>query len=464
MCTLVSMLLLTLKVVESDMEQLPTLLNIDWQRLPDLLHQSELGLTGFQNSDGGWVNADEIVTVFGHGEGEVPFLNQSFILNVTEALTTSCRGSGSGCHGENFLWRKLPDAPVSGRQDVAATSVNGALYIVGGFSYTSPYIFADFLRLSAPDGSGGRSWKTLTPFPYPVSMHAVASIGTRVYVQGGACYDRKRFYNFFSCDGKSIPGLGKRLYMFDTADPSGGWQRLSDNPGPPRANAALSAVNGSLYLIGGMSFVPVPNSSTTDSATLVDNWQYKPETNTWTRLPDFPIASCNFQTNGPMTTFQDRYIILIGGYQYGNTYYPNGTNSKSFGSPQRMCPVRTPSTIGIGCLHNCSVNMPNKTYMDNPKGVWSHEYNNDVFVYDTQENTFGRATGSSVHDIGLILPGCGAFPINNNLPQTNILGDKIFAIGGECNDIIINGETYGHYPPLALVGKITTLGMNHSTT
>ena len=111
-------------------------------------------------------------------------------------------------------------------------------------------------------------------------------------------------------------------------------------------------------------------------------------------------------------------------------------------------------------MQQCVVDMPNHTYMDgrhNGEFIWSHEYENDIFVYDTQKNRFGRAKATSTNDSGLILPNCGAFPINNNLPQVNVLGEKIFAVGGECNDRVIDGTTYGHYPPLALVGKIRSL-------
>lgn len=41
--------------------------------------------------------------------------------------------------------------------------------------------------------------------------------------------------------------------------------------------------------------------------------------------------------------------------------------------------------------------------------------------------------------------------------EVNVLNDSIFAVGGECNDRVIEGQSYGHYPPLAVVGKITAL-------
>ena len=295
---------------------LPSMLSIDWQRLPDA--QGFMGSKdGFQNSDGGWVSADSVVAAFGHGHGstsESSFFNTAYLLNVTAAAGTPCRGVGAGCNHKS--WQKLPDAPVSGRQDVASAVIGGAVYIVGGFSYSAPFSFADFLRLG-PDAAGKWSWTTLPSFPYPLSMHAVSSIGSKLYVQGGACYNRKAFFNWVDCLGGTA-GLGKRLYVFDVADPLAKWIRLPDLPGPPKANAALSSVNGSLFVLGGMSFVPNPKKgpNATSAMTLVDNWRFDPARGQWSQLVDLPVASGNFQTNGPMTAFEDRYIILIGGCAY----------------------------------------------------------------------------------------------------------------------------------------------------
>jgi hypothetical protein len=42
-----------------------------------------------------------------------------------------------------------------------------------------------------------------------------------------------------------------------------------------------------------------------------------------------------------------------------------------------------------------------------------------------------------------------------NLPQVNVNGDRIFAVGGENNDRVIGGDHYAHYPQMALFGKVT---------
>ena len=152
--------------------------------------------SGFQNSDGGWVTADSVAVAFGHGYGspigQSIFLNSTYLRTVTAAA--ACRARGARC-SKTAPWERLPDAPVDGRQDVASAVIDGAVYIVGGFSYSPPYSYSDFLRLDS-DVSGEWSWTPLPSFPYPVNMHGGSSIGTKLYVQGGACCNRKMFYNY----------------------------------------------------------------------------------------------------------------------------------------------------------------------------------------------------------------------------------------------------------------------------
>jgi hypothetical protein len=44
--------------------------------------------------------------------------------------------------------------------------------------------------------------------------------------------------------------------------------------------------------------------------------------------------------------------------------------------------------------------------------------------------------------------------MNDNLPQTNVVGSKVFVAGGECDPRTIGAELYTHYPRLALEGTI----------
>jgi len=110
-------------------------------------------------------------------------------------------------------------------------------------------------------------------------------------------------------------------------------------------------------------------------------------------------------------TFQDRYIILAGGYQYANVANPDGSTRPPYGTPRRF--------NGVG------------------------DYYNDVFVYDVETGNFGRADG---------------MPLNNNLSMTLVRNDEIYLIGGETGGAEVEGAFYGHHPELFLKGKIRVHG------
>ena len=97
---------------------LPIMLQVDWTRLPDIPAQGPAH-QGFQDSDGGWIDDDTVVTSFGYSSGGVPgFLNTSFLLNVTAATAAARRPSAllespltakTGCSYE-FPGGKCPTA------------------------------------------------------------------------------------------------------------------------------------------------------------------------------------------------------------------------------------------------------------------------------------------------------------------------------------------------------------------
>ena len=66
---------------QSDLKKM---VHIDWRRLPDIPKQGSTK-SGFQDSDGGWLSDDTVVTAFGYSSGGVPgFLNTAWILNTSE--------------------------------------------------------------------------------------------------------------------------------------------------------------------------------------------------------------------------------------------------------------------------------------------------------------------------------------------------------------------------------------------
>jgi hypothetical protein len=229
----------------------------------------------------------------------------------------------------------------------------------------------------------------------------MVTVGTKIYAIGGADYDLNAFYTRADRAGGQN-GYGARTYVFDTASPGAGWAQLPDVPGTPRWVHATAADGDKVYVIGGATGgEPTYN-------TVVDNWVLDTTTNTWSRIRDLPVASGNFP-NGRIVV-DDRYILLIGGYQYGAVENPDGSTRPVYG---------TTTKVNAG----------------NP-------YNSDIWVYDTQTNLFGTAS---------------SLPLNNNMPTAVYADGTLHLIGGETNGAQVFDQSFAHHPDLYLVGDVTVI-------
>lgn len=380
----------------SDTPTLKQILAITWKKGPDLPQ-------GFQDSNAGIVS-NMLVTACGFCSGKqvglvpetqtIPGKEGKYprgFLKKTWALDLSHPGTG---------WRAFPDFPGAARQHSLSTVVDDRLYCWGGYSYSEPFSYNDGYCLSINNGKG--DWQPLPPLPRSIASSGVCAIGSKIYVFGGSHYDGKLIYTESNGRGGD-QRQGARLLTIDTKNLAMGWQELPECPGTPRMVHATAAVNGILYVIGGAAGNDNP---TGQYCTIVDNWSYDPRSRRWQRLRDTPIATGNF-TSGAIV-FENRYILLIGGYQYKHVLDPDGGIRPPYGKTS-------------------------KHYPNNP-------YNSDIFVFDTQTNTFGTAT---------------SLPLNSNLSMTVVRGDEVHLLGGETGGAEIEGERFGHHPDLYLIGHIT---------
>lgn len=375
-------------------DSLRQMFSITWEKGPNLPQ-------GFQDSDGGIVN-NTLVTVGGFCQGTTCWPNQEQL--DAEKPGVYPRGFLQKAWGLNLQspqsgWQSLPDFPGAARQELFSMTVNDQLYCWGGFSYSDPYCYSDGYRLSQKDGVW--TWDALPSLPSPVASSGICSIGSKIYVVGGADYNAEKLYTNADRDANNAR-LGSRLLVLDTNKLDAGWQSLAACPGTPRMVQATATVGGSLYVIGGATG---NDNSTEGYATVVDNWKYDPATNAWTRIRDMPVSTGNFPSGS--IVYDDRYVMLIGGAQYANVIGPDGSVTSPYGTVSKYYPENV--------------------------------YNSDVFVYDTQTDMFGTATG---------------LPLNNNLPMTVVEGNRIHLIGGEIGGCTIDGELYGHHPELYLIGTI----------
>jgi hypothetical protein len=124
------------------------------------------------------------------------------------------------------------DEPLS---DLGAATVGGATYLVGG--YTGSRYASAVLRV-------GRANRTTTVARLPVGLRyaGVAALGGKIYVAGGL----------------TPAGESRAVYVLDPARST--VERLTALPAP-ESHAALAALRGQLYLVGGRSVLRIDPSS-----------------------------------------------------------------------------------------------------------------------------------------------------------------------------------------------------------
>lgn len=379
---------------QHEVPPLPRMLHITWAKGPNLPQ-------GFQDSSGGIVRG-KLVTCCGFCQGASHWTGHRRCAGKDHKYPRGFLNKVWGIDLDSMeAWQSLPNFPGEARQSACSTVVRDQLYFWGGFSYSAPYCYQDGYRLSA-DSSGEWRWDRLPDLPHPLCGASMVSLDSRIYLFGGADYDLEGFFTNTDRHGRNEK-YGARLFAIDTRHLESGWETLRPcEHGTPRWVSGAAAVNGKLYIMGGGSG---SDNATGAYCTVVDNWRYDPGTDTWAPVDDLPIASGNFPSGH--IVYQNRYLVLVGGYQYAKVTNPDGSAAEPYGKPF-------------------------KHYGD-------RAYYSDVFVYDTMEGTFGSAD---------------PLPLNNNMPMTVVDGSRIFLIGGETDGAVIDGECFGPHPDLCLIGRI----------
>jgi N-acetylneuraminic acid mutarotase len=156
---------------------------------------------------------------------------------------------------------------------VALASYNNKIYAFGGFVYpTSGSAAWVPIDNSWEYDPAADSWKALPPMPIKRGAASAAAVGDRIYVIGGATTQPWSKENFLS---PATPQRG--LGTVQAYDPkTNTWKELASMP-TPRNHAAIGAVNGKIYMIGGRvgaAFIGLASDTS-----LVE--VYDPATDTW---------------------------------------------------------------------------------------------------------------------------------------------------------------------------------------
>ena len=154
----------------------------------------------------------------------------------------------------------LPVEPMpTARESVAACTVDGKIYAIGGFPGRS----ARGIRTNERYDPATNSWTRMAPMPTGRRMPVTGVVDGKCYVIGGR-----------------IDDTGTPLDTVEAYDPAtDSWTTRTPMPTPRYAHAA-TVVDGIIYVIGG-----------TDSGRVFRLVEaYNPATNSWTTLTPMPVA------------------------------------------------------------------------------------------------------------------------------------------------------------------------------
>ena len=189
-------------------------------------------------------------------------------------------------------WRTCGKLPVP-RAYAAVVSVPDGVLAIGGENADG--VFSEVTWFTWSDG------KVVTK-PAPALPVALASpvavvMDGKVYLAGGyaAGTPRVSTHSFF---------------CLDLAAPAAGWQQLPSWPGPSRALAVISALDGAIYVVSGLEMLAGADGKPQISY-LTDAYRYRPQGG-WEKLPDLPWSVIAAPAPAPVTS-APRRVFIFGG-------------------------------------------------------------------------------------------------------------------------------------------------------
>lgn len=168
----------------------------------------------------------------------------------------------------------------------------GEVLILGGGDASGH--FSDVLVLRYADGK--ISTRTLSPMPSPLVNACGVIAGDRVYVAGGI---------------ESPSGATEsHFWSLDLKDPAAKWKIHDSIPGGHRMLAVAGAIDGKVYVLGGVRLIRKPGASALSREYLRDAWVYD-SVKGWKRVSDMPYPLAAAPT--PAYSAGQSHLLVFGG-------------------------------------------------------------------------------------------------------------------------------------------------------
>ena len=185
------------------------------------------------------------------------------------------------------------------RGDFAVAAYHGKVYVMGGFTGTSPQFIPTLTAANEMYDPATDTWTNKTSLPKAAGFLEAVTINEKIYVMGGGAYNGTAY---------DINGTNE---VYDPVSDS--WQPLASML-TPVFNFAMTAIGDKIYVMGGMS-------GRLNGLTIHSNQTqiYDIQTNKWT-----------FGHSMPITTFSSAAAVTTGVLAPVRVYYIGGTDETTW--------------------------------------------------------------------------------------------------------------------------------------
>jgi N-acetylneuraminic acid mutarotase len=194
-------------------------------------------------------------------------INRSLVVVAAAAVVAAFIGVVQAQGPDGLRWVKAAPFPEP-EEELYGAVANNKLYVIGGFGYMP---FGNPPGLVYEYDPGPDKWTKRKDIPLHVHHQAQAVVNNKIYIFGGC----KR--------GIGGDDAVDNAWEYDPAADT--YKALAPIPGR-RCSAVADAVNGRIYLIGGIE--PFENGKGTRITG--KNQMYDPATNTWTNRSAMPTS------------------------------------------------------------------------------------------------------------------------------------------------------------------------------
>ena len=224
-------------------------------------------------------------------------------LGVLSAVVLGLAGCGQDMPvdlAERGGWVRLPDPPLSGRNEVSIVGVGDDVVVFGGADFLCPpgagCEFGDSVAFA--DGAAfdrsSKEWRPIADLPVPTILADTAVLGDQVFALTRG------------------PGPGNReLIAYDVSDDA--WLQI-DPPDEtaPVGSSSIVATDDSIVLY-----------TSTDEHGAAPDWLLDPADQSWSELPDDPLGPAfdrSMVWNGAALFLFDKALVESPGGGYGPSY------------------------------------------------------------------------------------------------------------------------------------------------